>query len=364
MKIVLATGVYPPEIGGPATYVRALAEELVAAGHHVHVIAFGEPASSPWPTTGIPRNGGPLVRWWKYARAFREIAADAHVVEAFSLFSVGVPLLLSRLRGPKRVIRLGGDFGWERATDRGDRRTLKEWYASHGILPLLSRIVAGILLGLFDHVIFSSAFQRDIFHAAYHRLPSVSVIENALQESTPLLHTKHDPLRLLFLGRLVRFKSIPLLVAALAELPHMTLTVVGDGTANDDITTAVTRAGVETRVVRMSASSASATRCLFDEHDLLVLPSLTEISPNTALEARASGLPVLLTTETGLSPELCEGMTILPLRTVHDIVRAILDIDRRYDEIATAAGRPVAARPWSNVAAEHLSLFSKLCQRS
>ncbi len=40
MKIVLATGIYPPDIGGPATYSSALAEQLHAKGHDVTVIAY------------------------------------------------------------------------------------------------------------------------------------------------------------------------------------------------------------------------------------------------------------------------------------------------------------------------------------
>ena len=35
MKIILATGIYPPEIGGPATYVERLAKRLSERGARV-----------------------------------------------------------------------------------------------------------------------------------------------------------------------------------------------------------------------------------------------------------------------------------------------------------------------------------------
>jgi hypothetical protein len=41
MKIVLATGIYPPDIGGPATYVRELAESLTSKGNKVVIVTYG-----------------------------------------------------------------------------------------------------------------------------------------------------------------------------------------------------------------------------------------------------------------------------------------------------------------------------------
>ena len=62
MKIVLATGIYPPDIGGPATYVRNLAERLTAMGGQVTVIAYapkGPPPPAPWRVVTVGRGGGP-----------------------------------------------------------------------------------------------------------------------------------------------------------------------------------------------------------------------------------------------------------------------------------------------------------------
>ena len=41
MKIVLATGIYPPDIGGPATYVSCLASEFSRLGMEVIVVTYG-----------------------------------------------------------------------------------------------------------------------------------------------------------------------------------------------------------------------------------------------------------------------------------------------------------------------------------
>jgi glycosyltransferase involved in cell wall biosynthesis len=99
----------------------------------------------------------------------------------------------------------------------------------------------------------------------------------------------------------------------------------------------------------------------FAAHDVLVMPSITEISPNTALEARASGLPVLLTEENGLSDELKQGMRIRPLITVDEITKAILQADQQYEEFAKEASQPFTQeRGWAQVAEEHQQLFDSL----
>ena len=40
MKIVIATGIYPPQIGGPAQYAWGLAEALRTQNHDVKVVTF------------------------------------------------------------------------------------------------------------------------------------------------------------------------------------------------------------------------------------------------------------------------------------------------------------------------------------
>ena len=359
MKIVLATGIYPPQIGGPATYVRALAERLAAAGHDVRVLTFhpgGPVEADPWPVARVPTSGGPLARWRRYASTLRRDAADADVVYAFSSVSAGVPLVLSRVKAPVRVLRLGGDFLWERATDRGSRTTLAEWYDAR---PKTRWLMQRLLLA-FDHIVFSTAFQRALYERHYVALPETSVIENALPAGTPVAHAARSPLRLLFLGRFVPFKNLPALLAAMQHLPEATLTLAGDGPQQTELSRLIHALGLGGRVHLRAAVSGAAKGALFAEHDLLVIPSLTEISPNSALEARAAGLPVLLTEETGLSERLTEGMIVRALRDPPAIADAVRSIAADYAPAARAASAPPAARGWDVVAEEHLALFSRL----
>lgn len=364
MKIVLATGIYPPDIGGPATYVKAMAEEFIKMEHEVVVITYGEEPSSEfrvpsgaWHIFFVSKKGGPFLRWRRYAKALQEHGRDADIVYAFSSVSCGIPVRMARLKKPRKILRLGGDFLWERYTDRGGKLGLKEWYEKISSWQLA---VCNWLLRPFNHVVFSSRFQNDLYEKHYKHLKSHSVIENAVPSGIPVRHEKHDPLRLLFLGRFVRFKNLPTLLDAVASMPRTTLTLAGSGSQQKKLEAMVSEKNLSDRVTLVGDRQDSEKQKLFFEHDLVVLPSLTEISPNVALEARAVGMPVLLTEKHGLSMTLSRGMVQRPMETSADIVAALQSVTEAYDDISKECSIPAVPRPWHAVASDHLRLFQTL----
>ena len=435
-RVVLATGIYPPEIGGPATYVRSLAEELARRGIAVTVVTYahrnfqffpqGPSAIFPtgtfgnfqsifnfshrdlrqfsilnddgWPVIYVSPVGGSFLRWFCYAKALKEHAIDADVVIAFSSVSAGVPLWMARLKKPRKILRLGGDFFWERYTDHGGMKGLREWYTSRSLVARFSLFVMSRLLSTFDHIVFSTRFQEEVYEKHYKKLPKHSVIENAMP-SFPLTHSTrsgqapdpspahtfakatvgraagegirpHDPFRLLFMGRFVGFKNLLALVRAVgAQCPtsprlrgasivplhgRVTLTLIGEGPMESHLRKLVAELSLQNVVKFHLPVHGEAKQRVFREHDLLVLPSLTEISPNVALEARAAGLPVLLTEETGLSKELAQGMFLRDLHDTEKIQSAILQALTRYDRFASPESNVSSQRGWHVLAEEWL----------
>lgn len=354
MKIVLATGIYPPDIGGPATYVRELGKALKERGVNVTVITYGEEPTDD--VIRISRRGGPIKRWRKYAKALREHGADADIIYCFSSISCGVPLWLAKLKHPRKVLRLGGDFFWERSTDRGGTMSLREWYESR---PWIQGMMSGVLKH-FDHIVFSTHFQQELYEKSYAALPLHSVIENALPQGIPVHHTAHNPFKLLFLGRFVPFKNLGSLILAMVDLPTMTLSLVGEGPLEKQLDALIFDHRLRDRVQILPSVSGDMKQQVFLDHDLLVLPSYTELSPNTALEARAAGLPVLLTSETGLSRLLTDAAQLSPLRSPAEIATAIQNVASSYETLADRASSQLPLRTWDHIAQEHVELFRSL----
>jgi glycosyltransferase involved in cell wall biosynthesis len=361
MKVTLATGIYPPDIGGPATYVERLSRELSSQLKSLTVVTFsaGEDRveeGGDWKVVRVSKGGGPLVRWSRYSAALREHAKGSDIVYAFSSVSAGVPVWMARIKHAKKILRLGGDFAWERYTDKGGDLSLTEWYESK---PRFQGLMNG-MLNTFDHIVFSTEFQEHLYERFYQRLPLHSVIENAVPGGRPTEHEARSPFRLLFLGRFVAFKNLGALLKALPEVPEALLTIVGEGPMESALREQVKEEGLSDRVSFRPVMTGSEKRDLFDEHDLLLLPSLTELSPNAALEARAAGLPVLLTEQTGLSTALTDGAMLRPLRTPREIAQGIREAMTGYEALAARAASAIPERLWSTVASEHLTLFRSL----
>lgn len=364
MHIVLATGIYPPDIGGPATYASNIATEFAALGHHVTIITYASVHGLPThmhPNADVivvERTGGMIARWRRYARALKKYADDGDIVYAFSSVSTGIPIIMARLRKPKKVLRLGGDFFWERYTDRGGMKSLSAWYGSMAPSRVIGSIVTQWILSAMDAVIFSTRFQADLYRRHYRVIPKSVVIENALPSGSPRMHSVHTPFRLLVFSRLVSFKNISLVLRALLQIDHAILTIVGDGPLSLRLIDQAAALNLNDRVTFRTAARGEEKHRLLDEHDLLIVPSITEISPNAALEARAAGLPVLLTSETGLSAALTRGMIIEKLSSAREVVHAVEAIRSDYSIIASAAAAPLSSRSWRMLADEHLRFFS------
>ncbi len=363
MHIVLATGIFPPEIGGPATYSAKLAEELLKLGHRVTVVTYGKMPTlehEQMKIVFVSTSGTLCTRWRRYAKALSQEAGDADVVIAFSSVSTGIPLMLAGLPKPKKILRLGGEFFWERYTDSGGMMSLRQWHASKiGFWRIVNACFMEPILQFFDCVVYSTEFQRQIHATIYTHLPRTEVIENA----RPALLTprpsssrwrKGTPFRLLFMGRFVGFKNLFALLDAVATLPDCTLTLVGSGFLKNAVGKRASMPDLHGRVLVREPVRGAEKESVFTTHDLLVLPSVTEISPNTALEAVSAGLPVLLTEETGLQET---GMIRLrSLRTADQIAIAIRASMDRYADFHNDA----KIRTYAEVAKDWLLHVSSL----
>ena len=50
MKLLIATGMFPPDVGGPATYSQTIAEEFSKRGHNITIVTYGDNIISNFPS--------------------------------------------------------------------------------------------------------------------------------------------------------------------------------------------------------------------------------------------------------------------------------------------------------------------------
>ena len=128
LRILVTTGIFPPDVGGPATYVPGMAEALAARGHEVTVVAPQErlvPSPITNPSYRLVRFQ--RARYLRYANFFVElgralvtILREARRCDVMFVNGLGLPAVLaSRLVGKPMVVKVVGDGAWELAHARG-----------------------------------------------------------------------------------------------------------------------------------------------------------------------------------------------------------------------------------------------------
>ena len=130
MRILIASGIYPPEGGGPSIYSRAMARALVSMGHAVTVIAYGEDKSSMddgWRVIRVSRRGGALIRYIRFFLSAWRALKSIDVVFMQGAVSEGLSTTLAAsLRRVPTVLRVPGDYAWEMAMQSKQRTENRE----------------------------------------------------------------------------------------------------------------------------------------------------------------------------------------------------------------------------------------------
>lgn len=174
---------------------------------------------------------------------------------------------------------------------------------------------------------------------------------------------------ILYAGRLVPLKNIPMLVAAFAAVssavPAARMLVAGDGPLRSGLLAAAAAAGVAGRVHLAGEIPHTEMPAWYAAADLLLLTSENESFSLVALEAMACGVPVVAP-RVGYLPSLIgeEGAgRIYPpgdLAACSAMIRELLEDREAARRAGQAARRRAEERhSWDKVAGEFESLYRK-----
>lgn len=187
-----------------------------------------------------------------------------------------------------------------------------------GLLSPGGRVKAWLAFRWADRVLpVSHALQRGIerygIRARFRIVPNV--VDPAVFYPPPHLRAPHAPRRMLFVGRLDPIKGVPYLLQAIDQLRRRRgdwhLDVVGDGPARAEYERLAARLGVADKVTFHGLKSKREVAEFMRRADFFVLPSLWDNCPCAAIEAVASGLPVVSTLTGGIPEIVGDGTGIL-----------------------------------------------------
>jgi rhamnosyl/mannosyltransferase len=178
-----------------------------------------------------------------------------------------------------------------------------------------------------------------------------------------------QPPRAIFLGRLVAYKGLDVLLRALERVPELRLDIVGTGPEQSRLKTLARALAVADRVRWFGEYPDEDLPRRMADADFLVLPSVTveEMFGLVALEAMAAGRPVITTALPSAVREVnVHGVTGLevPLRDVDALAEALdtLGRDAGLRERMGVAGRQRVRDHFtqSRMAARHVELYERV----
>jgi glycosyltransferase involved in cell wall biosynthesis len=309
VRVLVVSGIWPPDVGGPASHAPEVAAGLRSRGHAVEVVttAAAPPPPEPYPVRTVSRSLPPGLRHLAVAAEVARRARRADVVYATSM--VGRAALGSLLSRRPLVVKLAGDAAYERSRRRGLYAGDLAGFQGHRGGPRVAalRRVRDAALRRAAYVVCPSGFLREIALGWGLDPARVGVVPNASpQPQRPLPAAPPlDRPALAFAGRLTAAKSLDVLLEAVARVDGVSLVIAGDGEERESVAVRAGELGLDGRVRLLGALPREEVLALLGAADAVVLSSAWENFPHVLVEALAVGTPVIATRVGGV-PEIVE----------------------------------------------------------
>lgn len=312
MRVLLVSGIFPPDIGGPARYIPLLAAALTARGHDVTVISLTDSTAArpsyPFRVDLIPRRINKLWRVLRTVATVVKHARQRRVILANTLgFEAGLGALLTRRPIVHKVV---GDYAWERARNAGRfSGTIDEYQGARKPWPLwVLDWWRTFPLRRASRIVVPSSYLRTIVGRWSRDLPEISVIYNTFHaegDAPPPLAVREKVV--ITVCRLVSWKGVPEIMQAMVPLQDYALWIVGDGPLREQLEQTARDLGIAERTVLHGAVEPTRVGALLRRAAAFVLNSSYEGLPHVVLEAMAAGVPVVATRAGGTSEVVVDG---------------------------------------------------------
>lgn len=231
MRILLTTGIFPPDIGGPATFIPEIANTLVEMGHQVTVLTLTNECdrveNSPYAIHFISRKRLRIHRQFKTVYFLVKYLKNFDFVFANGLHEeVGFSLRIRKSFSGFSAAKIVGDPVWERAVNAFDTKSRIDEFSSEKYLKY--------------------RLQRRIFIASLNEFNLITAPSSALISlakswgvATSMVHIPNgiriteatsevEVFDLITVSRLTQWKNIDLVISIANEL-NLQLAIVGSG---------------------------------------------------------------------------------------------------------------------------------------
>jgi len=313
MNILITVGIFPPDIGGPASFVPKISNFLVENGHNVKIICLSEVGNNHiednLDVIRIRRSNNLPIRWLK---TIYQIVKNGRNSDLIFVNGLGVESAIAALMLKKKLIRkIVGDPVWERAyNQKKTSESFDEFQNNkHSFLIEVQKLLRNWSINSAEIVITPSDHLKN-FVSELGFNNEILKINNGV-EITDIKRTnvhKAD-INLLIISRLVIQKNINIVIEAMELLDNknVKLSIIGEGGEFNKLEGVIHELNLQNRVQLLGKIDNNKISQFLLTADIFIQASDYEGLPHSVLEAINYEIPILSTEVGGCKDLLNDG---------------------------------------------------------
>ena len=313
MNILITVGIFPPDIGGPASFVPKISNFLVENGHNVKIICLSEVGNNHiednLDVIRIRRSNSLPIRWLK---TIYQIVKNGRNSDLIFVNGLGVESAIAALMLKKKLIRkIVGDPVWERAyNQKKTSESFDEFQNNkHSFLIEVQKLLRNWSVNSAEVVITPSDHLKN-FVSELGFNNEILKINNGV-DITDIKRTnvhKAD-INLLIISRLVIQKNINIVIEAMELLDNknVKLSIIGEGGEFNKLEGVIHELNLQNRVQLLGKIDNNKISQFLLTADIFIQASDYEGLPHSVLEAINYEIPILSTEVGGCKDLLNDG---------------------------------------------------------
>ena len=317
MKILITVGIFPPDIGGPASFVPKIAELYSNSGHDVTVVCLTDRKQTDnlnFKVVRILRNQNLLIRWIKTVSQIIRQSYNADL-----LFVNGLPMesYIANIFTRKKLIRkIVGDWAWERGMNK---KIINESFDEfqnnkHNLHLEIAKFSRGWTATKADLIITPSNHLKNVVKGWGVKENRIKVIYNGTKlknKPDPIDDQPNDYFKFITVGRLAPWKNIDIIIEALSDYKkanqNFIFYIVGSGPEETKLKKLVNDLDLENFVTFTGQLQKDDLNYYLQKSDIYIQASSYEGLPHVILEAMSHNLSIISTPIGGTNEVIQDG---------------------------------------------------------
>ena len=302
MRVLVTVGIFPPDIGGPATFVPKIAKYFQdELNYEIEILTLSDNKNSnindDFSVKRIDRNLPIIYRWLKTIFTIYKLGKNKDLIFVNGL---GTEATIANIFLKKKIIRkIVGDPVWERAYSKAKiSESFDEFQVkNYGFSISLQKKVRSFSIKKSDIVVTPSQHLKNfILNLGFKN--KIEIINNGVfipEENTNIF--TNDQINITIVSRLVSHKNIEKIIRAISDLndPLIYLNIIGDGPELNQLQKISLESNNKDNIIFHGKLNRDDINHIFLKSDIYIQASNYEGLPHSLLEAMSYGIPVLCT---------------------------------------------------------------------